>query len=208
MPPETGTIDIACTFLLKKTRNRNFAIRLQKDCAIFAPMKRTVYIFCLWWATLAVLSVSIMLHHHHVDEVCFALEECASDGNINDIHTQHAPVEGEGTPSDYCAVETAKQFIPARGTASMSAKWGGAQTSHPLVALYGACVPLKAQRRQERPHGVSSPEPSLRPCSGYRRIQPRPESATIPRASSSRPSRPAASARARESCLPWRPRPR
>ncbi len=116
-------------------------------------MKRTIYIFCLWWATLAVLSVSIMLHHHHVDEVCFALEECASDGNINDIHTQHAPTEGEGTPSDYCAVETAKQFIPARGTASMSAKWGGAQTSHPLVALYGACVPLKAQRRQERPHG-------------------------------------------------------
>jgi hypothetical protein len=59
------------------------------------------------------------------------------------------PYRGRGPPSDYCAVETAKQFIPARGTASMSAKWGGAQTSHPLVALYGACVPLKAQRRQE-----------------------------------------------------------
>ena len=139
--------------LAEKTGKRNFAIRLQKDCVIFAPMKRTVYIFSLWWATLAVLSVSIMLHHHHVNQVCFALEECASDGNINDIHTQHAPTEGEGTPSDYCAVETAKQFIPARGTASMSAKWGGAQTSHPLAALYGACVPLKAQTRQECPHG-------------------------------------------------------
>lgn len=117
-------------------------------------MKRTVYIFCLWWATLAVLSVSIMLHHHHVDEVCFALEECASDGNINDIHTQHAPTEGEGTPSDYCAVETAKQFIPARGTASMSAKWGGAQTSHPLV--WGVCAleGAKATRAPARPRAT------------------------------------------------------
>lgn len=138
--------------LAEKTRNRNFAIRLQKDCAIFAPMKRTVYIFCLWWATLAVLSVSIMLHHHHVDEVCFALEECASDGNINDIHTQHAPTEGEGTPSDYCAVETAKQFIPAQGTASMAAKWGRARVCHLLNVVCGAGLPLMGQTQQERPH--------------------------------------------------------
>lgn len=69
-------------------------------------MKRQLYIFNLWIATLSVLLSTFMMHHHHEGRVCLVEEICTEDGNINDEHTDHCENEQEG-----CQVYQMHHFI-------------------------------------------------------------------------------------------------
>lgn len=69
-------------------------------------MKKRLYIFHLWAATLAMLLSTVMLHHHHYERICMVLEQCAEDGNLNDEHTQHQENEQEG-----CRVHQMHHFV-------------------------------------------------------------------------------------------------
>ena len=74
---------------------------------IFArEMKKRLYIFHLWVATLAMLLSTVMMHHHHYDRICMVLEQCAEDGNLNDEHTEHHENEQEG-----CRVHQMHHFV-------------------------------------------------------------------------------------------------
>lgn len=74
---------------------------------IFArEMKKRLYIFHLWVATLAMLLSTVMMHHHHYDRICMVLEQCVEDGNLNDEHTEHQEKEQEG-----CRVHQMHHFV-------------------------------------------------------------------------------------------------
>lgn len=72
----------------------------------FAGMKRGTYIFSLWLATLSVLLSTVVLHHHHMAQICLAVQQCHVDGNLNDEHTSHQENEQEG-----CTVHQMHHFI-------------------------------------------------------------------------------------------------
>ncbi len=69
-------------------------------------MKRRLYLFSLWVATVSVLLSTVVMHHHHYGEICMAIEQCALDGNLNDEHTEHHENEQEG-----CQVSQMHHFI-------------------------------------------------------------------------------------------------
>jgi hypothetical protein len=47
-------------------------------------------------AVIAMMAFSAFPHHHHLMKVCFALEKCDIDGQVNDRHTGH-----QSTPDHY-----------------------------------------------------------------------------------------------------------
>lgn len=50
----------------------------------------------LWAATLMLMLSVMVIHHHHLSEICVAMEHCAIDGNVNDSHTGHHDNDDEG----------------------------------------------------------------------------------------------------------------
>lgn len=84
-------------------------------------MKQKLSVYCLWMATLSVLTFTALLHHHHAREICFVIETCATDGDWNDEHTHHFPSAGDDTPDDTCPVELAKVYLIAKNTLAQSA---------------------------------------------------------------------------------------
>lgn len=60
----------------------------------------------MWIATCALLLSTIILHHHHMGQVCFIEQQCEYDGNINDEHTAHHEKDNEG-----CNIHQMHQFI-------------------------------------------------------------------------------------------------
>lgn len=48
---------------------------------------------------LLALSASVMPHHHHLSKICFAIERCVTDGQVNDEHTSH-PSSHDSDPDD------------------------------------------------------------------------------------------------------------
>lgn len=69
-------------------------------------MKRGTFLASLWIATLAMLLSTVLLHHHHMAQICLAVEQCQVDGNLNDEHTEHHENEQEG-----CSVHQMHHFI-------------------------------------------------------------------------------------------------
>lgn len=69
-------------------------------------MKRRLYIFSIWIATMGMLLSTVMLHHHHYERVCMVVEVCSQDGSLNDEHTEHHDTEHEG-----CQVKQMHHFI-------------------------------------------------------------------------------------------------
>lgn len=69
-------------------------------------MKRHLYLFTLWTATLMVMLSTVMMHHHHEGRICFVEEKCTADGNVNDEHTGHQENEQEG-----CSLHQMQHFI-------------------------------------------------------------------------------------------------
>ena len=59
-------------------------------------MKRRLYIFSIWIATMGMLLSTVMLHHHHYERICMVVEVCSQDGSLNDEHTEHHDTEHEG----------------------------------------------------------------------------------------------------------------
>lgn len=55
---------------------------------------------------LSVLSASILPHHHHLSRICFAVERCVSDGQLNDEHTSHSSSHNDDT--DDCPAQGVK----------------------------------------------------------------------------------------------------
>ena len=69
-------------------------------------MKRRLYIFSIWIATMGMLLLTVMLHHHHYERICMVVEVCSQDGSLNDEHTEHHDTEHEG-----CQVKQMHHFI-------------------------------------------------------------------------------------------------
>ena len=59
-------------------------------------MKRRLYIFSIWIATMGMLLSTVMLHHHHYERICMVVEVCSQDGSLNDEHTEHHEKEADG----------------------------------------------------------------------------------------------------------------
>ncbi len=74
----------------------NFAIK----------MKKRLYIFHLWAATMLMLLSTAVMHHHHASRICMVVEECTQDGRMNDEHTHHQENEEEG-----CSVQQMHHFV-------------------------------------------------------------------------------------------------
>ena len=72
-------------------------------------MKRKGYIFCLYLAMLIVLSTNMLAHHHHFNNLCFDVEICSIDGNINDAHTSD-PCQNNSS-DDTCEIEQMRTFL-------------------------------------------------------------------------------------------------
>lgn len=83
----------------------------QKYYVSLQMMKQKIYITLIGWATILLLSASSMLHHHHLQEACFAIEQCALDGQWNDLHTEHPSEHSGGGTADRCVVESIKTFL-------------------------------------------------------------------------------------------------
>lgn len=66
---------------------KNFYLTLQAN--IKEQMRRAVHITIMSLATLLVLAVGVMPHHHHGTAECPAMERCAVDNVVNDEHTAH-----------------------------------------------------------------------------------------------------------------------
>lgn len=69
-------------------------------------MKRRLYIFSIWIATMGMLLSTVMLHHHHYERICMVVEVCSQDGTLNDEHTEHHDTEHEG-----CQVKQMHHFL-------------------------------------------------------------------------------------------------
>lgn len=69
-------------------------------------MKRRLYIFSIWIATMGMLLSTVMLHHHHFERICMVVEVCSQDGTLNDEHTEHHDTEHEG-----CQVKQMHHFL-------------------------------------------------------------------------------------------------
>lgn len=69
-------------------------------------MKRRLYIFSIWIATMGMLLSTVMLHHHHYERICMVVEVCSQDGSLNDEHTEHHDTEHEG-----CQMKQMHHFI-------------------------------------------------------------------------------------------------
>lgn len=69
-------------------------------------MKRRLYIFSIWIATMGMLLSTVMLHHHHYERICMVVEVCSQDGSLNDEHTEHHDTEHEG-----CQVKQMHHFL-------------------------------------------------------------------------------------------------
>ena len=73
-------------------------------------MKRRLYIFSIWIATMGMLLSTVMLHHHHYERICMVVEVCSQDGSLNDEHTEHHDQESEGDREN-CSVRQMHQFV-------------------------------------------------------------------------------------------------
>ena len=69
-------------------------------------VKYKIHILNMWIATCALLLSTIILHHHHLGQVCFIEQQCEYDGNINDEHTAHHEKDNKG-----CNIHQMHQFI-------------------------------------------------------------------------------------------------
>ena len=84
--------------------NRIFHLSLQNLC--IKIMKRRLYIFSIWIATMGMLLSTVMLHHHHYERICMVVEVCSQDGSLNDEHTEHHENENDG-----CRVHQMHHFV-------------------------------------------------------------------------------------------------
>ena len=72
-----------------------FATWLQEIYSIFVPkvktkqMKRIFFVYPLAIATLFLIVLSAIPHHHHKEMMCTVMELCEQDDIYNDGHTDH-----------------------------------------------------------------------------------------------------------------------
>lgn len=69
-------------------------------------MRKTLGISTMYVAILMVLLSTVFPHHHHLGEICTAIERCAIDGNDNDEHTHH-----HGDEDGDCVLLQMHQFV-------------------------------------------------------------------------------------------------
>jgi hypothetical protein len=53
-----------------------------------------------------VLLSTVVMHHHHLHQICFIQEKCLVDGHVNDPHTSHPEGEEGG-----CSLQQMHAFI-------------------------------------------------------------------------------------------------
>ena len=128
-------------------------------------MKKRLYIYCLWVATLSVLLTTIVMHHHHESRICMVEERCPQDNAVNDEHTEHHDKEQEG-----CSVRQMHNFIINAKVVNNIEKHildGGSLPVAvlPTVAVLSPCYGLTVSTWQEHTEPLSagsSPQTSRR----------------------------------------------
>ncbi|MCQ2960146.1 MAG: hypothetical protein MJ198_08175 [Bacteroidales bacterium] len=71
--------------------------------------KKTAIIILLPTILLLLLT-SVLPHHHHLSEVCFTIQTCDIDGNLNDKHTDHHESNDESS-EDNCVLKSQYSFF-------------------------------------------------------------------------------------------------
>lgn len=67
--------------------------------------------FRIWLAVVLTLTVALMPHHHHGEEVCTALKTCETDGRVNDRHTGHST--GRDCDESDCHIQAMRTYLSA-----------------------------------------------------------------------------------------------
>lgn len=79
-------------------------------------MKQRLYIALMGLATMLMVVLAYIPHHHHEGAVCMTTEHCDTDNRDNDRHTQHSNHGGES-----CMEST--NFIVSKITTNNSANY-------------------------------------------------------------------------------------
>ena len=93
-----------------------FATELHVIIHIFAvnyttiSMKRVAGMIVMSLATLLIIVLPFIPHHHHEDVECIIMERCESDGTINDEHTAHHTGD-DGSDSHSTCVKNIRTLI-------------------------------------------------------------------------------------------------
>ncbi|KAA6346888.1 hypothetical protein EZS27_005631 [termite gut metagenome] len=103
-------------------------------------LKRTVSISCLAGATLLLLAFMIFPHHHHYGGwVCYVMERCEQDGDINDEHTCHHA--NDSNHHDCCIAEI--HYIVPSTYNDIKCKVFSCNDNHCLIHLFPVlCFPM------------------------------------------------------------------
>ena len=129
--------------------------------------KYRFYLLSLWVATCSMLLATIMLHHHHLNQVCFVEETCEEDGNVNDEHTAHHDEKENGE----CQIKLMQHFL-LNAKVVKNINKHILDGSHALVAIIPTaweCIPsqgLLIARWLERVVPLSEGRLSLHPRRG------------------------------------------
>jgi hypothetical protein len=101
-------------------------------------LKQTVSISFLAGATLLLLAFMVFPHHHHYGGVvCYVVERCEQDGNINDEHTCH---HDDINHHDCCIAEI--NYIVPSTYNDIKCKVFSRNNDHCLIHLFPAlCFP-------------------------------------------------------------------
>ncbi|MFK2430194.1 DUF6769 family protein [Bacteroides fragilis] len=94
-----------------------FATWLQEIYSIFVPkvktkqMKRIFFVYPLAIATLFLIVLSAIPHHHHKEMMCTVMELCEQDDIYNDGHTDHEA--GQDAHNENTCVSQAGYIFPS-----------------------------------------------------------------------------------------------
>ncbi|MDO4930555.1 MAG: hypothetical protein Q4E59_05420 [Bacteroidales bacterium] len=108
-----------------------------------------------WFAVLLTLTVALLPHHHHGEEVCTALEACDIDGQMNDRHTGHS-TDNDCDETD-CQMQTMRTFLlsSSRPSDFTQPDWSPAAL---LPALSVLCFTPQELHPKAAPFSVVLPE--------------------------------------------------
>lgn len=122
-------------------------------------MKKKVYIFSLWLATLLMLSTAFLPHHHHLKVLCFTQETCKIDGSVNDQHTTH---QTTGSEKD-CSIGQIKQAF----TTAKDLHQNGQSLLQQICLLYSVLPALFSLRANSPSLRKTFHQPVIRLLDGW-----------------------------------------
>lgn len=83
-------------------------------------MRKSLYIFCVWTATLLMMLSTVVMHHHHYERTCIDSTHCTSDtplGNDADANGAEEAHNHQESGNGCCRIYQLHNFIVSTGTA-------------------------------------------------------------------------------------------